>query len=263
MDSSDSRIDVFYPTTPGSYPLIAYAHGWKAGNPSEDYKSLFDALVSFGYIVAAHRACDLGCVDDNASLPLDPNGFAHYYKQQLLTIEWAKAAALAEHPVLRQLNLTNGVGIAGHSMGGQSTVFSSSFNNASEHGISAAVMHHAYTHDYPPPQIPFLAFTGKEDDLASHRCTKRYYEASGGSPTKGFVNKKRHADHHEPEENYLHLGSAYNPRLAQFTAAWFKLHLEKKTREFGVDFAKLIYSNSSTSLCGGGDGKMVHCEVHR
>ncbi len=40
------------------------------------------------------------------------------------------------------INWTAGVGIAGHSMGGQATLFSSAYN-ASAYGIKAAVMHHA------------------------------------------------------------------------------------------------------------------------
>ena len=110
------------------------------------YKPLFEGLNSFGYIVIAHRACNTGCKDDKDNLPLDPGGFGHYYKQQLLAIEWAKATALAgSDPILKNIDLSHGVGIAGHSMGGQSTVFSSSFGNTSALNITAAVMHHAYT----------------------------------------------------------------------------------------------------------------------
>lgn len=63
-----------------------------------------------------------------------------------------------------------GVGIAGHSMGGQSTVFASSLGNASGSNITAAVMHHAYTHAYPAPQVPFLAFTGEQSSCVSRVC---------------------------------------------------------------------------------------------
>ena len=157
MDSSDRSIDVFYPAEEGSFPLIAYAHGLDNG-PS-DYTPQFEGLVSFGYIVVCPRACHTGCHDDKASLRGDPSGFAHFYKQQLLAIEWAKKQASSNSTIFRKADFTNGVAIAGHSMGGQSTVFSASFRNASANGIAAAVMHHAYTHEYPAPTIPFLAFT--------------------------------------------------------------------------------------------------------
>ena len=52
--------------------------------------------------------------------------------------------------------------------------------------------------------------------------------------------------------------------MPQFTAAWFKLHLENKTHEFGYDFDSMIYgTNASSSVCGGGDGSMSQCETHR
>lgn len=104
------------------------------------------------------RACNIGCIDDLTSLPGDPPAFAHYYKQQLHVIDWAKTIP---DDIFKTVNFTGGVGVAGHSMGGQATLFSSSYRNASEHGITAAVMHHAYTHEYPGPTVPFLAMTGE------------------------------------------------------------------------------------------------------
>lgn len=147
-------------------------------------------------------------------------------------------------------------------MGGQSTVFSSSFSNASNHGIVVAAFHHAFTHEYPAPQIPFLAFTGKEDDVASHTMSEDVFNAAGGCTTKGLVDKKD-ANHFEPEDPFFPEEHCYNDLLPQFTAAWFKLHLEKKTTEFGIDFQEMIFGNGTKSICGGGDGDMAKCEVHR
>ena len=152
MDSSDHRINVVYPAENGSFPLIAYAHGLD-NDAGKDYSDLFSGLASFGYVITAHFACKEGCKDDRAGHWLDPPGFAHYYKQQLLAIRWAREQAASGNAVLRKVDFTRGVGIAGHSMGGQSTVYSSSYTNASAHNITAAVMHHAYTHEYPAPQV--------------------------------------------------------------------------------------------------------------
>ena len=44
-------------------------------------------------------------------------------------------------------DFSRGVGIAGHSMGGQATLHSSEAGRAAKHGISAAAMLHAWTHD--------------------------------------------------------------------------------------------------------------------
>ena len=73
------------------------------------------------------------------------------------------------------------------------------------------------------------------------------------------------ANHFECEDPFLGEEHAYNPLVPQFTAAWFKLHLQQRRTEFGIDFEALLYgtNGSATGLCEGGDGKMVSCEVHR
>eukprot|EP00618_Florenciella_parvula_P036385 CAMPEP_0119507394 /NCGR_PEP_ID=MMETSP1344-20130328/27298_1 /TAXON_ID=236787 /ORGANISM="Florenciella parvula, Strain CCMP2471" /LENGTH=334 /DNA_ID=CAMNT_0007544021 /DNA_START=172 /DNA_END=1176 /DNA_ORIENTATION=- len=269
MDSSDQRIVVTYPVFEngteiegGSFPVIEYAHG--LDNEVSDYTQLFKGLGSFGYIIVAHRACKNGCEDDTASLRLDPSGFAHYYKQQLLSIDWAKEQATAGNQALANADFSMGVGIAGHSMGGQSTVFSSSYTNATQHGVAAAVMHHAYTHEYPAPQVPFLAFTGVEDVVAFPWLTERFYNADDANSVKGIVNKKYGAGHFEPEDDWALVRKTYNPLIPQFTAAWFKLNIEGKTSEFGVDFEDMVYGTGDTGLCGGVvDGKMSECEISR
>jgi hypothetical protein len=38
-------------------------------------------------------------------------------------------------------------------------------------------MHHAYTHEYPAPQIPFLAMTGTADHIAPAKMTDNYANA--------------------------------------------------------------------------------------
>ena len=40
-----------------------------------------------------------------------------------------------------------------------------------------------------------------------------------------------------------------------------KVHLEGVARQDGVDYEALIYGKGEASLCGGGDDKMVRCEV--
>jgi hypothetical protein len=47
--------------------------------------------------------------------------------------------------------MSGGVGISGHSMGGQATLQNSEADNAAAHGIVAAAMLHAYTHKLGPP----------------------------------------------------------------------------------------------------------------
>merc|ERR1712070_1066212 len=147
-----------------------------------------------------------------------------------------------------------GVGVAGHSMGGQATVYSSSAAGVG-YDIKAAVMHHAYTHSFPAPEVPFLAFTGTKDRTAPPSMTHGFYEAEGANPARGLVNKVG-ANHHEPDI------LSYNPMLAPLTAAWFKIFLDETPQQGGIDFHDLIFGTGSSSLCHGGDGDMSECEVH-
>ena len=56
------------------------------------------------------------------------------------------------------------------------------------------------------------------------------------------------------------MGRVLFTRLA-VEQAWFKLHLEGVARQDGMDYEALIYGKGEASLCGGGDDKMVRCEV--
>mmetsp|Transcript_22367 Transcript_22367/g.65615 ORF Transcript_22367/g.65615 Transcript_22367/m.65615 type:complete len:208 (-) Transcript_22367:284-907(-) len=159
------------------------------------------------------------------------------------------AAAAAGLPI----NVSAGVGVAGHSMGGQATIFSAAYNGSS-HRIQAAAMHHAYTHSYPAiPSVPFLLFTGTHDAVAPPRFAQRQYDASSANPRRGLVNKDG-ADHHEPSMHY-------NPFLALASAAWFKVYLDgTPDAPLGPTTAEqLLFGAGGASLCGGGDGRMAKC----
>ena len=57
----------------------------------------------------------------------------------------------------------------------------------------------------------------------------------------------------------------YDNLQAQFTAAFFKVHLTQELVSpiTGVDFESMIYSNSSASICGGGYGEMTECKLEK
>ena len=78
-----------------------------------------------------------------------------------------------------------------------------------------------------------------------------------GNPHRGIVNKKG-ATHYEPITPLL---LQYNPLLAQFSAAWMKVHLDLTPQADGHDYAAMIYGNDKASLCGGGDGDQVTCTI--
>ena len=268
MDTTDQYIDVYYPntsTTPKltrQYPLISYAHGLDGGGNIDyiAYKPMLQAIASHGFIVVFPRSCDIGCSFEHCiNLPSDPFCFGQFYKEQLKALEWAQNPSNASAKnILNNINHTYGYGIVGHSMGGQATLFSSSYLNASNNNIKAAVMQHAYTHEAPSPTIPFLAFTGSYDTIATPSMTHAFFDAaakSGKAKHRGYVNKKD-ASHLEP------IVWPQVPSLAKYTVAWLKIYLEKvEGVQDGINYMELIYGNGTDSLCGGGDGEMIECVV--
>lgn len=163
MDITNKHITVFYPTNnPSPSKLIAYAHGYGGGGiqTTPVYWEICEKLSSFGYVVTLHHSCDLGCLSDGKI------GFDYYYYEQLKAITWVEEMKEdGEEEFVKNLDLDDGVAIAGHSMGGQATLFSSAYNSTS-HNIKAAAYHHAWTEDFPTPEIPFISFTSYYDDEA-------------------------------------------------------------------------------------------------
>merc|ERR1719253_1132109 len=75
----------------------------------------------------------------------------------------------------------------------------------------------------------------------------------GASAIRGFVNKIG-AVHTETYWGYQ--------ELATYSAAWFKVFLDKTPQENSVDYESMIFGNETSSLCHGGDGAMEECTVH-
>mmetsp|Transcript_18559 Transcript_18559/g.48386 ORF Transcript_18559/g.48386 Transcript_18559/m.48386 type:complete len:88 (+) Transcript_18559:3-266(+) len=86
--------------------------------------------------------------------------------------------------------------------------------------------------------------------------TLQYYKNPAASRQRGFV-EKTIAPHQEPTI------LAFNPYLPQFTAAWFKVFLDGTPVWHGIDFEGMLFGPGRDSLCGGGDGEMTQCKVHR
>ena len=279
MDRSNRLIDAVYPAAPQGrvFPLVSFAHGFAEGGNGvmEAYGPLLSELASWGFVVVATRACSAGCVDCAFTSVLDPPCFGHFYKQQLKAIEWAKFHASASPlPVDTQA----GVSVAGHSMGGQATLLSSAADVYAGYNITSAVMFHPYTHTFPPAHVPHLIFTGTSDTTAPPSMAHSIFSAQGGSPTKGLINAVNRT-HFEPEVDVTNLprpnSSNYNPFLARYAAAWFKIHLgtsqgssgsgsgSGSDSDGGDDFYAMIYGDGPSSLCYGGDGEMETCLVKR
>jgi hypothetical protein len=216
-------------------------------------------LASYGYFVVAPRSCNTGCRDNGQTLPFDPPGFGRFYHEQYKSIECARQYAADGDSVFSTLDVNAGVGLSGHSMGGQATLFGAQKKDYDPlaYNVKAAVMHHAYTHSYPAPTIPYLGVTGSSDFIALPSMTKNFHNAAAntGLAGRGYANK-RGASH------FLPSGSGSDTRnLGRYTAAFFKLFVDNTTSDAGGDYEEMIYGRGPTSLCGGGYGTMSECDV--
>ena len=266
FDSSDPRADVYYPTglpKGRAVPLLSFSHGLLGGGDvfSSAYIPLLLQWAKYGFVIVAPRACSKGCADTCVTLPGgDPKCFGTYYEQQLRAIEWVRNGTEGDVKefFLPLVDHKAGYGIAGHSMGGQATLFSSSGTNSTGHNIKAAVAMHPYTHAFPAPTVPFLVFTGDDDKIAPENISKRVFLTPGGvaRAQRGFVNKQG-ANHLEP------LFWNNQNALAAYSAAWMKLYVEDVPGgvQDGINYTDLVYGGGHTSLCGGGDGMMVECDI--
>ena len=98
---------------PGSYPLVAFAHGCcknSVNQSASDYNSVFVHLASHGMVVASYNTCLGEC---------NMVTFADDQKHLVAALH----ADPSLHPVLDKVDFTR-VGLLGHSMGGGATVFS-------------------------------------------------------------------------------------------------------------------------------------------
>jgi dienelactone hydrolase len=253
MHPTDRRIDVAYPADTGAenrrFPLIVFMHG--LGNDGfATYGTMMHLFASWGYVVAAPRACKFGCLAGPRCQSKfgDPPCFADYYKEVYKAIDFLKT--VVELPI----NHTAGVGIAGHSMGGQAALFAAAHAGSKKYDIRAAVLQHPYTHDFPAiGTIPLLVFTGDHDPVATPKSAHQIFDAPGADAMRGLV-ESAFADHGEPS-------TYYRPQIGLYTTAWFKIFLERTPSFYGVDFQQLLIGEGSNSLCDGGDGLLTNCTL--
>lgn len=261
LDLTDPFIEVFYPldSPEQQTPLVSYAHGLNEGGTGPDglvakFTGLLSEIASYGFVVAATRSCDQGCEGpDRASLPLSPAGFGNFYFEQYRTIECAKALA-GTSPVFNKTDFER-VGIAGHSMGGQATMFSGADLEfaPSDYNIKAAVLHNAFGTQAEQLTVPFLAYTGTLDFTARPFMTRLFYDLATVTP-RGYVEAT--AGTH----NGLRDGDAMK-EVGLFTAAFLKVQVSgERVSEAGFDYYAHIFGDEAGSLCNGGHGAMRRCE---
>jgi hypothetical protein len=272
LDATDPSIWLHYPlcnattTACPKFPLISYAHGFAGGDIDiVGYWNHFAQLASCGFVVAAPDSCDVGCTDpsrgapytDCAGLPpftppLPTSVFNAYYGEQLKAIEWARnMSATSTDPWFASIDWDAGVGVAGHSMGGQATTLSASAACAAKWDIRAAALHHPEIGALPwgntgvNISVPVAAFTSSGDQLcvaATANATMAAFNSSAQAATLPSAYRNVVGwSHLEPV-----MGAVLeNPLLATFTAAWFKVALNG---DRGV-YHSLIFGGGPDSLC--------------
>eukprot|EP01079_Euglenida_sp_SAG-EU17-18_P011725 gene11725-320_t len=238
------------------FPLISYAHGLLGGGGVDfaGYTALFEQIASWGFVVAATKSCNTGCDPPcspacqcscmgSASLLTLNNTWAEHYKvqpqvAQLQTLDWAKN--MSSSVPLSSINWTAGAGIAGHSMGGQSTAAANCKACTEKWGVKAAVLHHAASGQVEGhnlginASVPTAAFTSTGDGIWNE--TRQIYYAMPSNLPRVYRDEKGWS-HLEP----VLWPPIENPLLATFTAAWFKIFLSgDKGQFFDMVFGKTL-----------------------
>lgn len=280
LDATDPSVWLVFPvcnlTAPADcpkFPLLSYSHGLAGGDIDLlGYAQHFFELASYGFVVAAPDSCDFGCTDPSNGapytdcaggvMPPSPVGehWSPWFGEQLKTIEWARnqTSNATGDAVFRTIDWDAGVGIVGHSMGGQATSLSASPACASRWGVRAAVLHHPYDGSLPGGgnlgvnvSVPVAAFTSSGDPIWPD--TQALMAAANAS---AFAVPRAYRDltgssHLEP----VLVPPIENPFLATFTAAWFKVFLVGD-RGFWYD---LVFGSGPDSLCN--HANMTACYV--
>jgi pimeloyl-ACP methyl ester carboxylesterase len=168
-------------------------------------------------------------------------------------IEWAKNMTNggSADPVFATIDWAAGVGIAGHSMGGQATSMSANAACAKKWDIKAAALVHPEIGTLPwgntgsNISIPVAAFSSSGDHTcppATTETTMAAFNATKQGKTLPSIYRNVEGwSHLEPV-----MGAVFeNPLLSTWTAAWFKIHLNHDRGEF----FDLIYGTGPDSLC--------------
>jgi hypothetical protein len=167
----------------------------------------------------------------------------------ILSQQWARNMTNggSTDPIFSQINWEAGVGIGGHSMGGQASTLASSSACVKQYDIRASVLHHPANGQLPYGNIgvnisiPTAAFTSSGDSIWPE--TSAIINAlKSTNPTFPIAYRDVTGwSHLEP----VLIPPIENPLLATFTAAWFKIFLEND-KGYWPD---LVFGTGPDSLC--------------
>ena len=267
LDATDPSVWLVYAECNVSscpkFPLISYSHGLLGGDIDLlGYADFFYQIASWGFVIAAPDSCDVGCTDKSGGapwtdcaglLPVQPAGWAAWYGEQIKAIDWARnmsAAGGSSDPVFASIDWAAGVGIAGHSMGGQATALSAGAACAQRWDIRAAVLHHPASGALPGGanigvnmSVPVAGFTSSGDSIfpETFGIMAAFNSSSAAATLPNALKDATGWSHLEP----VLIPPIENPLLATFTAAWFKVFLNNDKNEF----FDMVFGSGPDSFC--------------
>jgi len=259
MDQTNQAVWVIHPVSSdpnARFPLISYLHGAAGGNQDlYGYKDFFEQTASYGFIIVATFSCTSGCRDASLGArwscmgvpQLEAKTWSLYYGEAIKMIDWAHNMTEAGDPLFTPIDWEAGVGVAGHSMGGQSTTVVAGLGCTKQWNIKAAALHHPYEGANPAGKIgtnisiPTIGFTSSGDSTCGRDCVSIMKD---DTVRPSALRNVEGWSHLEPVLRPYPDGSE-NPYLATFTAAWFKVFLNGDAGEY----YNYIFSDNTNSLC--------------
>jgi predicted dienelactone hydrolase len=227
----------------GPFPMIVFAHG-TAGEPA-DFGALFGAWTAAGYVVAAPEFPLTGEHVEGGSVDAD-------YVNQPADVRFIIDQMLhSPPPALDGLVDAERIGVAGHSLGGYTTMGLAFNSCCHDPRIKAViVMSGAETVPYPDGSYygsvrspPALFITGSNDTVVSPQSSVVAYGKA--HPPKALVTIAG-GDHSGPYE-----GNQLTPQVnlvAQVSLDWWNLYLEGREQAAGMLEQTVTSSNGLATL---------------
>jgi dienelactone hydrolase len=251
IDTRDYVITYPKQSTDEKFPLIVFAHGAAGGRIDMlAYQKHFNDLAAYGYVVIAPKSCFMGCSPpgSNASnlgvagscLPwTDGPQWTSFVHENTRAIKYAKASSEDWSTII---DWDAGLGVAGHSMGGEVVSQMGSAEFKDEYNVKAVVCEHCQMCEVDGTVIetPAMFMTGTGDYEVQPRQVKGAYNEDPTAP-KVFRNDKGRG-----HTEMLNLLVQYNSAVASHAAAFFKTHINGDQG----DFYAQIYANGTDSFCG-------------
>jgi len=232
------------------FPLVIFAHGAAGGRIDMlAYQKHFNDLAAYGFIVIAPKSCFMGCSppDSNSTnlgvtgscLPwTDGPQWTSFVHENTRAVKYAKASS-ADWATL--IDWDAGLGVAGHSMGGEVVSQMGSADFKGEYNVKAVVCEHCQMCkvDGTVIQTPAMFMTGTGDYEVQPRQVKGAYNEDPTAP-KVFRNDKGRG-----HTEMLNLLVQYNSAVAGHAAAFFKTHINGDQDKYYSQ----IYGNGTDSFC--------------